>query len=699
MCIKNLGTAFSSLLVFLLMGACSGTPAPVKFDAGAKKDTKGASRDIGVIDERTDGFSSTDVPVNEDVQQAWDSRQTQDVEQVGDVGQVGDAACPMVAPLVITTTSPLPPAQVGKSYKNTLEIKGGLEPFRFELTTQKFLTDLAWLSLNAENGTLSGLSTEAQGPLIFEVQVTDSGPGTCRMIATKSLEIRVSQCAENEVLECFTALKDGVCAKGSALCITGVPGSCANPISLSTDPAHCGAECMACPSNSDRCFGGLCQCGTGKPCGNGQTCCAGKCFDAQTNADNCGGCGKKCLAGQNAKAVCIGGECASETMCLSGYGNCDPKRPKDCPTNLNTDFNHCGTCDDTCPAQRSSSCEDGKCICGDDKFICGVAPEACCPAGQGLKASCADLSKGQVTGAGIARCGTCDTLCPKPKGHGSAVCATKRCSSECEEGWQDCGNGSKTKVTPPRDCSVDIYNDVKNCGGCGIVCPQPTSRGNAICENGKCGIECDDGRTQCPGTGGAILCVATATDSMNCGECGVRCSKTNASGSSCIDSHCIPTCLPGYGDCKTNKNDGCETALNTTTQCGTCSQVCSSSHIAPFCSIVPGEEFDADADPCGGGTCSANYGDCNQNKRTDGCETELSTIENCGACGVACAAQPGQEASCVESSPDQYQCAVHCAPGFWDCNGDQSCETSSCVSPDCDDNPCNDCVACGVPEL
>lgn len=692
---KNFGTALFGLLCVLIVEACSGTPPPIKFDAGVKRDTHRFTGDL--IAPILDGFATTLVQPVQDGQvdqNLGDSRFNVDREPTLDSGPV-DVACTMVSPLTITTASPLLSAQVGKTYQNKVELQGGLPPFHFRLL--KTAPELAWLTLDFESGVLTGLSEKVQAPFHFEVQVTDSGQGSCQKTTTKSFEIRVTQCADNAVLECFAAGKDGVCKKGNALCSAGVPGACTNPTAPSTDVLHCGSECQACPTEvADRCVAGLCQCGTGKACGKDQTCCEGKCIHIQTDTENCGGCSKKCLAGLNAEAVCIGGTCASETMCLEGYGHCDPLRPKDCLTRLNTDFNHCGACGNACPENRASSCEQGKCVCGIDKYTC-IAPETCCPPGQGLPASCTDLSEGRVISEGLFRCGTCTTTCPDPKGHGSAVCANKRCSTACEAGWEDCGSSGKTKVTPPRDCSVDIDNDVKNCGGCGVNCPRPTSHGSATCENGKCGIECEDGRTPCPGADGAISCVATTSDSANCGACGIRCSKTNASGSACIGSQCIPTCLPGFGDCKRTLNDGCETILNTIAQCGNCTQSCSNAHIAPLCSVVPGEIYHAEVDPCRGGTCAPNYGDCNQNKQIDGCETSLTTTVNCGGCGVACTAQAGQVASCEENLSSQYQCVVRCAPGFFDCDGNESCETSSCDSEDCDENPCNGCAAC-VPQ-
>jgi hypothetical protein len=62
---------------------------------------------------------------------------------------------------------------------------------------------------------------------------------------------------------------------------------------------------------------------------------------------------------------------------------------------------------------------------------------------------------------------------------------------------------------------------------------------------------------------------------------------------------------------------------------------------------------------CGVGTCVAGWGDCNQNS-VDGCEMDLTTPTNCGACGHACAS--GEK--CLDGA-----CAPACNLTQTDCNG------------------------------
>src|SRR6185369_17803837 len=76
--------------------------------------------------------------------------------------------------------------------------------------------------------------------------------------------------------------------------------------------------------------------------------------------------------------------------------------------------------------------------------------------------------------------------------------------------------------------------------------------------------------------------------------------------------------------------NGCETALNTTSNCGGCGNVCSNGH--------PGTTS------CNGTTCSyscaAGFGDCvTIAPNLSGCETTVSNNRaNCNACGTACTA-------------------------------------------------------------
>src|SRR5579864_2693439 len=82
-------------------------------------------------------------------------------------------------------------------------------------------------------------------------------------------------------------------------------------------------------------------------------------------------------------------------------------------------------------------------------------------------------------------------------------------------------------------------------------------------------------------------------------------------------------CPRGESCCR----DGCKDLKTDITNCGSCDTVCSGNHMATV--------------TCGNGICNGScapgYGDCNGDKQADGCETPLTTLANCGSCGVSCA--------------------------------------------------------------
>jgi hypothetical protein len=155
----------------------------------------------------------------------------------------------------------------------------------------------------------------------------------------------------------------------------------------------------------------------------------------------------------------------------------------------------------------------------------------------------------------------------------------------------------------------------------------------------------------------------------------VTCSRVNAT-ATCGTGICsIGSCNSGYGNCDGLDPNGCETNTNTTaTHCGACGQACSSNNVPnPTCG----------SGMCNG-ACASGFGDCNGNKLTDGCETSLTTITNCGSCGNSCAAPPNATPTCASSV-----CAYVCGTGFADCDGSADCECRTSAGFACVLNACN----------
>jgi hypothetical protein len=124
------------------------------------------------------------------------------------------------------------------------------------------------------------------------------------------------------------------------------------------------------------------------------------------------------------------------------------------------------------------------------------------------------------------------------------------------------------------------------------------------------------------------------------------------------------TCNPGFADCDGDAANGCETALSTVNNCGACGVVCAS---------APGAVAQCSSGVCTS-ACVAGQADCNGNS-ADGCETNLtSDVSNCGSCGGICPVPAHATAVCVGGV-----CGIGgCASGFADCNGSSAdgCEVN-----------------------
>jgi hypothetical protein len=163
---------------------------------------------------------------------------------------------------------------------------------------------------------------------------------------------------------------------------------------------------------------------------------------------------------------------------------------------------------------------------------------------------------------------------------------------------------------------------------------------------------------------------------LTCG--GQICDLPNAT-AVCQQGSCsLATCNAGYADCDAVPGDGCETTLNTLTNCGSCGNQCATPYCqAKQCVAEPvadagpvniggscaldifhgpeicddGTDNDCDAlvdEGCpvlgrDAGVCPAGFGDCD-GQSANGCETSLKTLDNCAACGQVCV---GASMTCV----------------------------------------------------
>jgi len=474
------------------------------------------------------------------------------------------------------------------------------------------------------------------------------------------------------------AAVDVQCATTQTLCA----GRC---LDTQSDPDHCGACGTAC-ARIEACVMGRCQ----LQCPGGQTACGGRCVDFATDRTNCGACGTTCAQGQVCAAGTCGVECGASlaTCTLPGGGN-DGGGERFC-ANTQTDRDNCGACGMACTVGQS--CVAGMCttvcpvgatncggICRDtqtDNANCGTCGTAC-PAGTLCSAGTCAVSCGSGTTncAGTCRdtqtdnanCGTCGTACPAGQLCSAGMCqvtcgaGTTNCGGSCRDLQSDrlhcggCGNActagesclnGQCAVSCPMGQTVcmgtcrDLLADNANCGMCGNACP--TGR---VCAAGACAATCGAGTTNCEGD-----CRNTQTDVAACGGCGMAC-PTPANGTAfCTAGRCGVQCSRGFGDCDSDASNGCETTLDSLTNCGGCGVRCNFANATGSC-VSSGCALDA---------CSTGFANCDMNP-ANGCETNTQNDNaNCGGCGTACGA--GQR--CAAGV-----CVATCAMGQTDCSG------------------------------
>jgi hypothetical protein len=219
----------------------------------------------------------------------------------------------------------------------------------------------------------------------------------------------------------------------------------------------------------------------------------------------------------------------------------------------------------------------------------------------------------------------------------------------------------------------------RECQGAGEL--DTCTRANALttCDGIDCLlVQCVDGFVDCDGET-QNGCEGTLNSMENCGFCHAECALAHAQ-TSCEDGTCeLIECQDAYGDCDEDPTNGCETDLNTLQDCGECGRTCE-----PVANGAPG----CNDGQCGVGTCVPGYGDCDETG-SNGCEEPL-VEEHCGGCRMACE-PPNALGDCESGS-----CLVdRCEGESLDCNGlpADGCEATLNTATHCGD--CG--MACELP--
>ena len=187
------------------------------------------------------------------------------------------------------------------------------------------------------------------------------------------------------------------------------------------------------------------------------------------------------------------------------------------------------------------------------------------------------------------------------------------------------GGGTGGSGTPPDGGGAGSAAPDEDCK----AGPEPRcSRAHArtACVSGSCLlVECEAPYVDCDGLP-ENGCEATLDSLDNCGLCGARCALPGAE-TRCTAGRCeLVACESRYGDCDDETGNGCEVPLVSLDNCGACGRGCEAlEHAAPGC--IGGA--------CGIGQCLGRFGDCD-GKTANGCEAELRSNDNCGACGQPC---------------------------------------------------------------
>lgn len=278
-------------------------------------------------------------------------------------------------------------------------------------------------------------------------------------------------------------------------------------------------------------------------------------------------------------------------------------------------------------AMMANGCDDATIIAYEgDKCVpeCGSAMVCCA-------GTCVD------TNSDAYHCGKCWNQCRNHEVCDSGSCkspSAKTCSPACDSNRRCCG-----------ETCIDVLTDPKNCGTCGVACPD-----GIACVDGKCDVkptcQCSDGK----------VCDEN-------GDCVVKCGSS--------------LCRPDESCC----GNTC-TTLDTVKHCGSCDNACQGN--APFC------QYGACADKCSPQTCEAQSAQCGT--VNDGCGNAL----DCGSCADAKVCTSNQ---CVDACTPRTCENEHKNCGTIDdgcggklncgsCSGAKECKNNVCTNPECKPKTC-----------
>jgi len=203
----------------------------------------------------------------------------------------------------------------------------------------------------------------------------------------------------------------------------------------------------------------------------------------------------------------------------------------------------------------------------------------------------------------------------------------------------------------PADGSVDAaaMMDKPTSDATVVVSPDVSAESDAPADDGPTQESMDEGggpdaeaAIDAAAIDAAVIDAASAIDAADGGEADAA--GSGEAGSDASDAAVDTGCGP----------------IDTITHCGSCQASCDTLHSTPLQCATPAP----DSSTCVYSSCSMGFADCDASApNTNGCETAITTVNNCTGCGIACNTANSIDAGCGANG-----CSYTCAPGYGNCN-------------------------------
>jgi hypothetical protein len=353
---------------------------------------------------------------------------------------------------------------------------------------------------------------------------------------------------DTSMFHCGACDNSCMVANADTSCVTG---SCV------LDVCHAGFDdcnitfadgCEADLSTPETC--GTCE----NVCDAGDSCCTGVCEDLQTDVDNCGTCGTVCDLANVDTHECVAGSCTI-AACDTDFLDCDTTDANGCEVDSATDEFNCGECTNVCALDNvtDNGCAAGECTivtCADGYLDCDTAASTGC--------------ESDVT-TDVDNCGACDNACAAGAECIDSDCCTDADGdthydpTDCDAG-DDCDDDDDSvypgadevcdNVDNDCDNSVDetFDGDNDNYTSCGGDCDDSNNAINPGAED-VCGNGIDE---DCDGQDLECTCRDDDNDGHDAESCG---------GTDCDDTD--DTVYPGADElCGDDTDNDCDDAID-----------------------------------------------------------------------------------------------------------------------------------------